>query len=229
MTNDLELLIQQRQIKEKRQQKSQVPYAIGILMLAIACSIFLWRSNHSYIAFWVIGIVIGITLRYSRFCFSAALRDPIFIGNTKLFRGLLLALMISTIGFGIIQNIYLKHNPIDFTKIPGSITSVGPHIMIGAFMFGIGMVIAGGCASGALMRIGEGHALHWVVLLGFLIGNAFGAKNYSFWYEKIIVNTKVIYFPQYIDIRIVVIIQLAVLMTLYMLAALHEKKKLKFK
>ncbi|WP_346869389.1 N-acetylmuramoyl-L-alanine amidase [Clostridium sp. UBA5119] len=33
--------------------------------------------------------------------------------------------------------------------------------MIGAFIFGIGMVLAGGCVSGVLMRIGEGHALHW--------------------------------------------------------------------
>lgn len=224
----MDLLIQQRHTKENIKQKSQIPYAIAILTFAIAILLFILKNNQSYAAYWIIGIGIGITLRYSRFCFSAALRDPFFIGNTKLFRGLLLAMMVSTIGFGVIQNIYLKHNPIDYTKIPGSITSVGPHIMLGAFMFGVGMVIAGGCASGLLMRIGEGHALQWVVLLGFLIGNALGAKNYSFWYEKIIVNTKVVYFPDYIDIRMVVIIQIAVLLILYKLAAMHEKKRLKY-
>jgi uncharacterized membrane protein YedE/YeeE len=191
--------------------------------------VFLLKNNHSYTVYWVVGIGIGITLRYSRFCFSAALRDPFFIGNTRLFRGLLIAMMISTIGFGVIQYNYLKHNSIDYTLIPGSITSVGPHIMIGAFMFGIGMVIAGGCASGVLMRIGEGHALHWVVLLGFLIGSTLGANNYSFWYEKIISKTKVVYFPEYIDIKIVIITQMIVLIVLYKIAIMHENKRLKNK
>lgn len=225
----MDLLIQQRQKAAKKNQRNQIPYAISILIIALIVCAFLWKNNHSYIVYWTVGIGIGITLRYSRFCFSAALRDPFFLGNTKLFRGLLVALMISTIGFGVIQYTYLKHNAIDYNLIPGSITSVGPHIMIGAFMFGIGMVIAGGCASGVLMRIGEGHALQWVVLLGFLIGSTLGGKNYSFWYEKIIRGTKVIYFPEYLDLKIVIIIQIIALIVLYSIATLYENKRLKNK
>ncbi|MBU3142916.1 YeeE/YedE thiosulfate transporter family protein [Clostridium sp. CF012] len=228
MSNDMDLLIQKRQETIKK-QKNQIPYAIGIFMVASIVCVFLWKNNQNYIVYWTVGIGIGIALRYSRFCFSAALRDPFFLGNTKLFRGLLLALMISTIGFGVIQYTYLKHNSIDYGLIPGSITSVGPHIIIGAFMFGVGMVIAGGCASGVLMRIGEGHALHWVVLLGFLIGSTLGAKNYPFWYEKIISNTKVVYFPEYIDIKIVIVIQMIVLIVLYKISTLYENKGLKNK
>lgn len=225
----MDLLIQQRQKMAKKNQRNQIPYAIGILIIALIVCVFLWKNNHSYIVYWTVGIGIGIALRYSRFCFSAALRDPFLLGNTKLFRGLLVALMISTIGFGVIQYNYLKHNSIDYNLIPGSITSVGPHIIIGAFVFGIGMVIAGGCASGVLMRIGEGHALHWVVLLGFLIGSTLGTKNYSFWYEKIIRNSKVVYFPEYIDLKIVIIIQMIVLIILYIIAAWYENKRSKNK
>lgn len=227
MINDMELLIQQRQMKTKQKQKNQIPYAISIFIVALAICVFLWKYNHNYVCYWVIGIGFGIVLRYSRFCFSAALRDFIVLRNTKLLKGLLLAMMVSTVGFGVIQYIYLKNNPIDYIRIPGTITSVGSHIAIGAFIFGIGMTIAGGCSSAALVRIGEGHAFPWVVSLGFIIGNLLGAKNYSFWYDKIISNAKVIYFPEYVDFKIVVILQLVVLMILYKIVSRYENKKFK--
>ncbi|PRR79945.1 putative inner membrane protein [Clostridium liquoris] len=225
MINDMDLLIQQRQMKTNKKQKNQIPYAISIFLIALAICAFLWKYNYKYIPYWIIGIGFGVTLRYSRFCFSAALRDFIILRNTKLLKALLLAMMVSTVGFGIIQYIYLENNPIDYIRIPGSITSVGPHIAIGAFIFGIGMTIAGGCSSTILTRIGEGHAFPWVVSLGFIIGNILGANNYSFWYDKIISNTKVIYFPEYVDLRIVVILQLVVLMILYRIASGYENKK----
>lgn len=231
ISNEIEALVNQRQKESKKKKRSQIPYAIILLILAAILCLFLWKTNNDYIVYWIIGIAIGITLRYSRFCFSGAFRDPFLMGNTKLFRGLLLALMISTVGFFIIQYNYLQNNTIilNYNSIPGSITSVGFHIMIGAFIFGIGMTIAGGCASGVLMKIGEGHSLQWIVLLGILIGNVLGAKDYSFWYDKIISKTKVIYLPEYIDFRVLVVIQLIILISLYKIASWYENKGLRHK
>lgn len=225
MSNEMEALIQQRQQKEKKKKKSQIPYAIIMLIVAAILCIFLWKSNHVNVVYWVIGIAIGIVLRYSRFCFAGAFRDPFLLGNTKLLRGLLIAMMISTVGFAVIQYGYLKNNIIDYTRIPGSVTSVGLHIMIGAFIFGVGMTIAGGCASGVLMRMGEGHALPWFAILGFLIGTTLGAKNYSFWYDKIISRASTVYFPEYMDLKVVVIVQMIILICLYMIAVWYEERR----
>lgn len=227
LSNEMEALIRERRVTEKVKKKSQISYAIIILIIASIISVFIWRKNHSYIVFWIIGIAFGIVLRYSRFCFAGAFRDPFLIKNTKLMRALLLAFMISTVGFGIIQYGFLKNNTLDYAHIPGAINSVGLHTMIGAFIFGIGMTIAGGCASGVLTRIGEGHVLPWVVLLGFFIGTTLGAKDYSFWYDKIISNTRVVYFPEHINLGVVVIAQMIVLIGLYKLAAWYEKKSVK--
>lgn len=224
LPNDMDLLIQERQSKAIKKQKNQLPYAAAVIISAIILCLFLWKSNHKYITYWIIGIGIGIVLRYSRFCFSGAIRDIFLLGNNKLFKGLLLALMISTVGFGAVQYRYLQNNPMNYAYIPGAITSAGIHIAIGAFMFGIGMTIAGGCASGTLMRIGEGHALHLVVLVGFIIGSVWGAKDYGFWYDKIISKTKVIYFPKYVDLRIVIVLQLIVLIMMYKAADRYERK-----
>jgi uncharacterized membrane protein YedE/YeeE len=227
MSKEMEALILKRHKTEKVKKKNQIPYAIIILVIASIISVSLWRNNHSYVVFWITGISFGIVLRYSRFCFAAAFRDPFLVKNTKLMRALLLSLMISTTGFAIIQYGYLKNNSMDYAHIPGMIISVGFHTMIGAFIFGIGMSIAGGCAASVLMRIGEGHVLPWVTLLGFFIGTVLGAKDYSFWYEKIIKNAKIVYFPKYVNLGIVFIVQMIVLIILYKLMIWYQKKSIK--
>lgn len=225
-SNEMDALIHQRLGTQKTKHKTQISYAVIILIIALIVSVLLWRSNHSDLVFWIVGIAFGIVMRYSRFCFAGAFRDPFLIRNTMLFRALLLSLMISTIGYAVIQYAYLKDNAIDYTRIPGAIDPVGLNTVLGAFIFGIGMTIAGGCASSVLMRIGEGHILALVTLLGFFIGNTLGAKDYSFWYDIMISKGKVVYFPEYLNLGIVVILQMAVLMVLYKLAAWYEKRAL---
>ncbi len=39
--------------------------------------------------------------------------------------------------------------------------------LLGGLIFGIGMVFAGGCASGSLWRMGEGHVKLWLTMLFF--------------------------------------------------------------
>ena len=48
--------------------------------------------------------------------------------------------------------------------------------VIGGFIFGLGMIFAGGCASGSLWRMGEGHLKLWVTIFFFSwSGSTFGA------------------------------------------------------
>lgn len=223
LSNEIDMLIKQRQAQLKK-EKSQIKYGVILLLIASILCIILWQNHYRYAVFLSVGIIIGIILRYSRFCFTAAFRDPFIIGNTRVLRGMILALIVSTIGFAVIQSAYTHNKGFDYQLIPGAVSSVGVHVMIGAFIFGIGMVLAGGCSSGVLMRIGEGHALHLVVLIGFIIGTLLGAKNYSFWYETFIKHAKTIYFSEYLDLKIVVLAQIIVLMILYKIALWYENK-----
>ncbi|EDS77022.1 YeeE/YedE thiosulfate transporter family protein [Clostridium massiliodielmoense] len=224
MSNEIDDLINKRKVICKKEKNNQIAYAILLILIAIILGLVLWKNNHQYIACWFIGILIGITMRYSRFCFTGAFRDPFLIRNTKLIRSVLLGMMISTPGFAIIQYLYLNKNVMIYERIPGTVDPVGIHIAIGAFLFGIGMILAGGCSSGVLMRIGEGHLLQWIVLLGFLIGTILGAKDFPFWYKNVMNYGKVIYFPEYIDLKVVTIIQEIVLIILYKIANLYENR-----
>jgi hypothetical protein len=43
--------------------------------------------------------------------------------------------------------------------------------LIGGFIFGLGMVIAGACASSGLWRAGEGNTKIWLAIVGFITVN----------------------------------------------------------
>lgn len=221
--NDIDQLISQRQ-EEVKKEKSQIGYGLLLLFAGLIFGIIFLKNNYIYGISLVIGMIIGITLRYSRFCFAAAFRDPFITGNTRVLRGVILGLIVATIGFGAIQYRQAIGLAGAYDLIPGAISPVGTHVMIGAFIFGIGMVLAGGCASGLLMRVGEGHTIHLVVLIGFIIGSLLGAKDYGFWYNRLIKNAKTIYFPNYIDLRIVIMVQVVFLIGLYRIAIWYEKK-----
>jgi uncharacterized membrane protein YedE/YeeE len=220
----IEELNRQRQI-EIRPKKSQLPFFFFLISICIVFYLYLFGSNKIYSIIWAIGILIGITMQRSGFCFVASFRDPVMVGSTSLFRAVIIGLMISTVGFGIFQYITISNIPnylID--DIPGQIFPVGINTMIGAILFGIGMVIAGGCASGTLIRIGEGHVMQIVVLVGFVIGTVLGAGHFGFWDKLIISSSKTIYIPQYMGFLPTIIIQILVLGILYILAGWYDRK-----
>jgi uncharacterized membrane protein YedE/YeeE len=218
-----ELIAKKRLEHQKKIVKNQIPQAVIISIITLAIAYFLSTKNMQYMYCWSFGIVFGIIIRYSRFCFAAAFRDPLLAGNTKILRAMLLALMISTVGFGFIHHFYLNSHDIIYDLLPGSVSSSGLHVAFGSLLFGIGMTIAGGCSSGVLMRIGEGHTLQFVVLLGFFIGTLLGAKTYPFWDLHFISKSSTIYFLEYISPLFFVPFQLIVLGALYYLSLLYEK------
>lgn len=206
-------------------KKNQIPYAVILIFIIIIIffKIRLYNVNNSII--WIIAILTGIILRRSRFCFTAGFRDPVLSGSTSILRAIILGLIIATIGFGIIHyNYYVKLGEYNISELPGQIYPVGIHTAFGAIMFGIGMVISGGCASGTIMRIGEGFLLQIVVLVGFIIGTILGASNYSFWDNIFISKCNTIYLPKTLGYPITIVIQVIILIIFYILALFYDKK-----
>ncbi len=96
---------------------------------------------------FVFGTSVGILVQRSRFCNTAALRDAILFKSFRNTKALLMAMMILTIGFtGFIT--VGEGNPMRF--------DVGLNQVIGLFIFGIGMVLAGACTVSTWVKTGEG-------------------------------------------------------------------------
>ena len=107
------------------------------------------------------GFAIGFILHRSRLCFARVFREPFMTGEGSLTKAMILALAL-----GIpIGSLLLQHKTVDpFLAIPASFW-LGS--LVGGAIFGVGMVYAGGCASGSMWRMAEGQLKLWVALFFF--------------------------------------------------------------
>lgn len=181
--------------RPRRKKKNQIPLGIGMFIIIVAIGIWLSLRDPSGSTplYWMIGIAFGFILQRSRFCFTASMRDPYLTGSTTVTKAVLIAFAITSIAFTAIKYGYFVNG----LPIPGQsyVAPVSIATGIGAFMFGIGMVIAGGCASGTLMRIGEGFWMQVISLFFFVVGSLLGAANYGWWERNFIVGAPRIFLP----------------------------------
>lgn len=215
---------------EQRKRKRIIQIISGvILVLAYIVLCFYVQSVNPKGAFiMIIGLALGYVLQRSRFCFTASLRDPVLTGSTTLTKAVLLALMLSSLLYAALQMKLTGFSleTLDLTKIPGNIKDVGIHTMLGGFVFGIGAVIAGGCASGTLMRMGEGFLQQWIAIVFFVIGSMIGSAILIPLQSTFLYSKAPVYLPEALGGWIpALILQFVILLGLYILADWYGKKK----
>jgi uncharacterized protein len=212
-----------RSRSRKKKKKNQLPIGIALLVLIIAFGIFLGTRNEQLALFWITGLAFGYILQRARFCFTAAMRDPFLTGGTNLTKAVLLAFAITSIGFIAIK--YGAH--VQGLPIPGQayVVPISLATAIGAFMFGIGMVISGGCASGTLMRVGEGFTMQLLSLFFFVVGSLWGAHDFGWWKLNVILKGKAVFLPDLFGWIGAVIIQLLIIALLWIAADKWANRK----
>ncbi|HKL42045.1 MAG TPA: YeeE/YedE thiosulfate transporter family protein [Clostridia bacterium] len=187
-------------------------FLVAILLLNVSPTVSL---------FWMIGIGFGFILQRGRFCFTASMRDPYLTGSTTLTRAVLIAFAITTVGFAAIKYGYAANG----LPMPGMgyVVPISAATIIGSFMFGIGMVIAGGCASGTLMRLGEGFQMQIISLTFFVIGSLWGAHDFGWWKYNVISKGKAIFLPDVFGWMGALTIQLGFIFFLYYVARRYQE------
>ena len=109
---------------------------------------------------FVFGSVVGLLVQRSRFCNTAALRDAMLFKTFRNTKALLVAMMVLTIGFTGFISIGAG-NPMRF--------DVGLNQILGLFLFGTGMVLAGACTVSTRVKAGEGNfGAVWALLFTFI-------------------------------------------------------------
>lgn len=209
---------------KKKPKKNQVPLGLALFAAMIAFGLYLAPRSPQLSLFWIMGSCFGFILQKSRFCFTASMRDPALTGSTSVTRAVLIAFAITTIGFTAIKyGAYLKGLP-----IPGQsyVVPISLATAVGAFLFGIGMVIAGGCASGTLMRVGEGFTMQILSLFFFVIGSLWGAHDFGWWKLNFIVKGPTVFLPDIFGWFGAVAVQLLFITALFILADKWENRKL---
>jgi uncharacterized membrane protein YedE/YeeE len=210
--------------RTRKKKKNQIPMGILALIGIVGIGLVLhFTVGDRVTLFWVLGCCFGFALQRSRFCFTASMRDPYLTGSTSLTKSVLAAFAVTTIGFAAIKYGAASQG----LPIPGQsyVVPFGVHTMVGAFIFGIGMVIAGGCASGTLMRVGEGFGMQILSLFFFIVGSLLGAAHFGWWKLHFIVRSPEVFLPDVFGWVGAVVIQLLIIALLWIAADKWAKRK----
>ena len=192
--------------------------------VALGFALVLGRLWAAAAIYWIVGLAFGFVLQRSRFCFTAAFRDLFLLGDGRMLRGVLAGLGVATVGFAFVMYNYVPRlAPEHFPAFAG-ISPVGPTTLIAGLIFGFGMVIAGGCMSGNLYRIGEGYLASVVALLGMLGGLIVMMLTWNWWYEVLIARQPMVWLPHALGWTGAVVLTLLGLLGVYALLVWWEHR-----
>lgn len=118
----------------------------------------------------LVGLLFGFALQRGRFCMNSAIRDTVLLKDTTLLKSVGAAILVGMVGFALMAlGGLIKISPTPFFW--------GANL-VGGFIFGIGMVLAGGCASGVTYRVGEGMVSALSALIGLAIAATLTAMGF---------------------------------------------------
>jgi len=133
--------------------------------------------NPKQAALYILGAALGLVLYHAAFGFTSAWR--VFIADRRgegLRAQMVMLAIASTLFFPVLAAGSLFGQP-----VAGLVSPAGISVVFGAFIFGIGMQLGGGCASGTLYTVGGGSTRMLITLAAFIAGSAIGAAHLHWW------------------------------------------------
>jgi hypothetical protein len=195
----------------------QFTFALLLVVVFMIKAFYLWGYS-IYIFFGLIfGFLIGFFLQRSRFCFASGFRDIFMIRNGSMTRALIILLLVNSIGFFILH----ISGIIDLID-SGALQPVGLNTFIGGLLFGFGLILAGSCVSGCLMRMGEGYAGQWVVFVGIMVGSYLPSLDFGHPDASGLNYGRIIFIPDYLGWHWTIIVYIVILALLYYLVVRYE-------
>ena len=153
------------------------PAAVTAILIVLAAwylnAVVSWRQA----ALFIVGAGAGVVLYHAAFGFTSAWR--VFISDRRgagLRAQMLMLAITCAVFFPLLAAGTFMGQP-----MRGSVSPVSVGVAAGAFIFGIGMQLGGGCASGTLFSVGGGSTRMLITLFFFIIGSVIGTAHMGWW------------------------------------------------
>ncbi|WP_375182822.1 YeeE/YedE family protein, partial [Marinobacter sp.] len=138
----------------------------------------IWLETKPFmVALFVIGTVLGIALYHGAFGFTAGWRNLVVHRRGAGMRAQLLL-------FGLSSLIMVPLLHSGQAGLVGAVAPVGTSLVVGSFLFGIGMQLGGGCGSGTLFTVGAGNIRMVITLVFFIVGTVAGSIHLPWWLDQ---------------------------------------------
>ncbi|MCP3720756.1 YeeE/YedE family protein [Paraburkholderia sp. CNPSo 3281] len=153
------------------------PLGIALLLVALGAVYLAQTVSGRQAALYVVGALLGMTLYHAAFGFTSAWRVFIADGRGAGLRAQMVMLAIGVLLFfpALAAGSLFGH------PVTGLVSPAGTSVIVGAFMFGVGMQLGGGCASGTLYTVGGGSTRMVVTLIAFIVGSVVATAHMPFW------------------------------------------------
>jgi hypothetical protein len=150
---------------EERRNRKWIFVILAFFAVISMAPYRLMNEYYIYIAAYMwFGIAYGMCLQYGRFCFASAFRDLFAVRVPRMVVGIMIAMVF----FSLVGAFATTVGASAFHPAPFGVI----HVIIAGAIFGVGMVLAGGCASGSLYKIGEGNGVSMIVVLALSVSQA---------------------------------------------------------
>src|SRR6266853_651988 len=115
-----------------------------------------------YLSALATGLGFGYVIQRGGFCLTRAISNAAIMRDATILRAYVLALLVAMVGVQLLQFTGAVEIPIRPLRWLSNV--------LGGGLFGVGMILAGGCSGSTWYRVGEGAVGAWVILLGFAMG-----------------------------------------------------------
>ena len=143
--------------------------ALALFATAILVALVLLDGQGASAALILGGFGLGIAFLKAEFSYTASWRRFLTRGEAGGLLGGLIVIAVAALAIVPVAAL--------LPKFGGAIAPLGASLLIGAFVFGIGMQLANGCGSGTLYTAGGGSGRMLIALLFFVIGSVFGSLS----------------------------------------------------
>ena len=144
-------------------------FLAATLAAALLVALILVDAQWASAALVLLGFALGVAFLRFEFSFTAAWRRFITHGQGD---GLLAGLLLIAVAAAAIVPVTAL-----VPGFGGAIAPLGPSLIVGAFVFGIGMQLANACGSGTLYTVGGGSGRMLVTLVFFILGSVIGSLH----------------------------------------------------
>jgi len=145
----------------------------------------------------LIGAALGVAFERGRFCFFCLFREAFEERKTRQLHSIVTAIAVGAIGYALLFSLYLPNPKGEGLPPAAHISPVSLPLVLGAFAFGIGMVLSGACISGHLYRIGQGYLRAIPALMGSLVGFGLGFFTWNTLYLEQVSESPVWWLPRW--------------------------------
>jgi uncharacterized membrane protein YedE/YeeE len=147
---------------EKNPSKSWKAVSLLALVIMVVIVVIAGATGNWFLTALPIGFLFGFFLEKADLCGSSAFSEAFMFKDWRKIQGLWVLIVVSMVGFALLSwlgLVKLSPRPLEWATM-----------LVGGLVFGSGMVLAGGCISGALYKSGAGNLNSMAALVGIPLG-----------------------------------------------------------